>query len=860
MDFLNHIVSGLRRYFQSKAAPQLVFSRFQEVLKSNNRALEIIADLGEKGSGEYIFDQHYIDQTLQELHETVATSIEALNSLCADRYNDLYTPLERLRIELDQILTGTEERHGPLVQGFDDIQSNDWGRIGGKAGHLVELRRESGLSVPPGFVITIPAFHHLIEFSGLRSQYDSFRRLCAGEGDERELERQRSLLAESLKKVPPPPEILTAIRRAILAMEEKVSSPFTLAVRSSGSEEDQDYSFAGQYHSELNVPMAADEVFSAYKKVVVSLFTESAVLYHRQILPGDGDLAIAACCQLMVSSRVSGVAYTQDPTQPLDEVMVIVGAWGYGAAVVEGQIATDTFRISKTAPPGVRERDIADKKEGLYYLADQTEELKILSEDERFRPCLTDSQLLELADQLILLENRYRRPLDVEWSFDEEGQLYILQARPLTLSASSLDRRQIAARLDRYELVSDGIGKVAQQGIGCGVVYHVETTKDLDAFPDNAVLISRRDSSRFVKVMSRAAALITETGTPVSHMATLCRELQVPCLVGVDGIMQKIRPGEEITVDADDLRIYRGRVVELLSFRGTSGLQLETSREFRLLRRLLKKVSLLHLVDPLMENFTVAGCSTYHDILRFVHETAVQELINVGRDENSLLRSNLARHLDLPVPVGIIVIDIGGGLRQDAPVNRVEFAAVASEPFRAILQGMLFPEVWHQVSMKVGMRDLMSSMLNTPNGALAGSYTGHNIAIIGASYVNLCFRLGYHFNIIDAYCSDNERDNHIYYRFLGGASDIGKRTRRTMMIEKILIEYDFRIKTRGDLLIARHGNLTKPDMVRILDILGRLVGFTRQLDVRLDSEAAIDYYAEAFLAGNYGVVSGKNKQ
>jgi pyruvate,water dikinase len=148
-------------------------------------------------------------------------------------------------------------------------------------------------------------------------------------------------------------------------------------------------------------------------------------------------------------------------------------------------------------------------------------------------------------------------------------------------------------------------------------------------------------------------------------------------------------------------------------------------------------------------------------------------------------------------------------------------------------------------------------MLSAPIAAIEGSYTGHNIAIIGENYVNLCFRLGYHFNIIDAYCSDKERDNHIYFRFLGGASDISKRTRRAMLIEKILIEFDFRIKIRGDMVIARHSNLIKDDMIRILDILGRLVGFTRQLDVKLDSDEVVDYYAEAFLMGHYEIVANR---
>ena len=856
MNILNHIFTTIGRHFQKKAAPNVVFSRFRDVLKSNNHALEIIADLGEKGSGDYIFDQHYIDQSLQELHETVADSITALNKLCINRYMDLAVPLGYLRADLDQILTGQEGRQGPLVMVFDDIQADDWGRVGGKAGHLVELSREHKLRVAPGFVITTPAFHALLDHAELRSDYNSLRCLLSGDEDQTQLEQMRDAMAKAISYAQPPPKILKAIASALEELQQRYSTPLRLAVRSSAPEEDQEFSFAGLFHSELNVAMDAQSVFEAYRLVVASLFSESAIQYHQQILPGDDDLAMAACCQPMVKSTVSGVAYTLDPANPLDEMMVVVGAWGYCAAVVEGQIATDTFQISKTAPLEVVSAEIADKREGQFFKSATNTALTPLGEDKRHIPCLTDQQLLELAEQLIHLENRYRRPLDVEWTFDDDGNLFILQARPLMVPASSNDRQKMTAQLRSYELICQGVGKVAQQGIGSGVIYHVHTTRDLDNFPDNAVLVSHRDSSRFVKVMSRAAAIITETGTPVSHMATLCRELQVPCMVGVEEAMKILKPGEEITVDADDRRLFKGRVVELLSYRATSGMMLSTSKEFRLLRRLLKKISMLNLVDPLMDNFTIKGCRTYHDILRFVHEKAVQSLVDLGRDENSLLRLNLARHLDLPVPVGIIAIDIGGGFSPTAPIDRLDYASITSEPFRAILQGMLFPEVWHQGSMPVGIRDLMNSMMSVPVASLEGSYTGHNIAIIGANYVNLCFRLGYHFNIIDAYCSDNERDNHIYYRFLGGASDLGKRARRAMMIEKILTEYDFSIKTRGDLVIARHGNLTKPDMVRILDILGRLVGFTRQLDVKLDSDAAIDYYADAFLAGNYGVVAG----
>ena len=202
-----------------------------------------------------------------------------------------------------------------------------------------------------------------------------------------------------------------------------------------------------------------------------------------------------------------------------------------------------------------------------------------------------------------------------------------------------------------------------------------------------------------------------------------------------------------------------------------------------------------------------------------------------------------------------MVIDIGDGLAAGTPEGDVPFDAVTSLPFRAIVQGMLTPGVWHRTAMPVGIRDLMSSMLSAPPDVLDGHYTGHNIAVVGRNYVNLCFRFGYHFNIIDAYCGEVERENHIYFRFLGGATDLTKRSRRARLIAEILTGLEFSVRTKGDLVIARAGNMAQKEMEQTLDSLGRLVGFTRQLDVRLDSEAALGHYFKAFLRRDYGVVN-----
>ena len=650
---------------------------------------------------------------------------------------------------------------------------------------------------------------------------------------------------------------MTTLEAAIEAMTAETDTPFFLAVRSSAQEEDMDFSFAGQFRSVINVRARAKEVYQAYLQVVASLFSMEAVSYARQVLPNDRQMSMAAVCQRMVRSRSSGVAFSADTMAPENETMVIVGAWGQGDAIVEGHTPTDTFIISKNDPPAILESTVVNKPQGRYQAETGGLETRKIEPSKREQPCLSEAEVLQISRQVRHLELFYKRPQDVEWAVDESGSLHILQARPLIIAEGAFSDRALPEVLAGYEIIVSGRGRVAQQGIGAGPVWIVNGPADLANFPDGAVLVSRLDSSHFVKVMKRAAAIVTEIGTPVSHMATLCREMRVPCLVNVEGILSMVSQGDEITIDAEDRVIYRGKVKELLAFSTTTSMEISYSYEFRLLRRLLKKVATLNLVDPLLQNFSENGCRTYHDILRFVHETAVMELVSMGSDEGKLLHGNLARQMDLPIPAGILVIDIGGGLKREAPDTGVKFTDITSIPFHAILQGMLFPGVWHMGGMKVGMRDLMSSMLSVPTDTLDGRYSGHNIAIISREYVNLCFRLGYHFNIIDAHCSRNERDNHIYFRFLGGATDITKRTRRAVMIASILEAFDFNVRVKGDMVVARSGNMMLKEMERTLDILGRLVGFTRQLDVRLDTDSIVEQYVEAFLYGNYDLVTNQ---
>ncbi|HTO59478.1 MAG TPA: PEP-utilizing enzyme, partial [Pseudomonadales bacterium] len=46
------------------------------------------------------------------------------------------------------------------------------------------------------------------------------------------------------------------------------------------------------------------------------------------------------------------------------------------------------------------------------------------------------------------------------------------------------------------------------------------------------------------------AAVVVETGSYLSHAGTIARELGIPCLVDVTGVMSALRNGQRICVDA----------------------------------------------------------------------------------------------------------------------------------------------------------------------------------------------------------------------------------------------------------------------------------------------------------------------
>ena len=132
----------------------------------------------------------------------------------------------------------------------------------------------------------------------------------------------------------------------------------------------------------------------------------------------------------------------------------------------------------------------------------------------------------------VVIEQHYGRPMDVEWGKDgNDGQLYILQARPETVKSQSAGQVEM-----RYKLKGTGhvlaTGRAIGQKIGTGPVRLVHHISEMDTVQPGDVLVTDMTDPNWEPVMKRASAIVTNRGGRTCHAAIIARELGIPAVVG----------------------------------------------------------------------------------------------------------------------------------------------------------------------------------------------------------------------------------------------------------------------------------------------------------------------------------------
>jgi pyruvate,water dikinase len=533
---------------------------------------------------------------------------------------------------------------------------------------------------------------------------------------------------------------------------------------------------------------------------------------------------------------------------------MISAVWGLAVNAVEGAASTDFYQVAKSTRE-LERSEIADKDTQVRPRPGGGIAEIPVPEPLRRKPCLGAAEVRMLVDAALRLEEHYGYALDIEWAIENDSRLFILQARPLRKSAHPganfhEDHRSEVSQIpaDRHPVLLAG-GASACDGVAAGRAYLIESDHMLHHVPEGVVLVARQTSPQFVPIMGRIRGIVTDVGSVTGHMASVAREFRIPSLVGTVSATRVIPPGEEITVDAAHGIVYRGFVEALVQKKAPVN-PMKGSPAYKAFQAALKRIAPLNLTDPKNDNFRPEGCKTLHDVIRFAHEMAMQEMFSISSELGP--EKKIAVPLKIKLPLNLYIVDLGGGIAEGSP-EAVTPDQLRSIPLKAVLRGMSHPDVdWSRdAGIHVGgfASILAESILHDP--IVEGQMGGPNYAVISEQYLNLSSRLGYHFSTIDAYCSRTVNDNYITFHFKGGAADVGRRTRRAMMITGILKRLGFKVDQKGDMVRGGIKKYGSEELQEKLDMLGRLLGSVRLLDMVLSDDRQIEWYVEAFLKGNY---------
>jgi len=463
------------------------------------------------------------------------------------------------------------------VRWFNGIRLKDLAEVGGKNASLGELHAllvADSDQVPDGFTLTARAYREALDGAGA---WEELRRLLSDLDyrDVAQLAERAAGARQLVYEATGNPKLCAEIAAAYRALEEKCRANVAVAVRSSATAEDlPTASFAGQHESFLNVRGEAD-LIEACRRCFASIFTDRAIVYRIDNGFDHFKVALSVGVMKMVRSDLaaSGVIFTLDTESGFRDVVFVTGAWGLGENVVQGKVDPDEFYVHKpTFRQGYRavlSRSLGRKQMRLVYARGHgeasTRNLPTRKPD-RERFCLTDAEVLELADYAIRIEDHYSQlarqptPMDIEWAKDgEDGKLYIVQARPETVAS-----RRAPGAFEIYSLKEDGpvlaTGRAVGEKIGTGNVRIVVEPHDLAAFRPGEVLVAEATSPDWEPVMKTAAAIVTSRGGRTCHAAIVARELGLPAVVGAEGATQRLATGSVVTVSCADGEV--GKVYE----------------------------------------------------------------------------------------------------------------------------------------------------------------------------------------------------------------------------------------------------------------------------------------------------------
>ncbi|MGA5896251.1 PEP/pyruvate-binding domain-containing protein [Streptomyces venetus] len=317
-----------------------------------------------------------------------------------------------------------------MIETLDDPMAPE--RVGWKFARL-KLLHAAGVRVPPLFCLTDQAFRLAVtpvadRITALLADVDH--------ADWHEVRDVSARIRELVEEVTLTPRVMEALGHAVdrllpgdglVAVRSSV-----LAARPDEAEDSGDHAFAGMSDSFLYVPKAG--ISAAVSRCWSSAFSPEGLLYrHRLGLTAQG-LAVAVGVQQMVLGERSLVMFTCDPATYARRTVISAG-WGIGEGVVQEKTATDHFFVG---PGGDVDRVVSGKSTMITLDEQRGYGTRTVDVPERLRhvPVLADDEVVSLAGLGRRIEELLGTAQDIEATLTPDGQVHVVQSRPVVLEQS----------------------------------------------------------------------------------------------------------------------------------------------------------------------------------------------------------------------------------------------------------------------------------------------------------------------------------------------------------------------------------------------------------------------------------------
>ena len=473
----------------------------------------------------------------------------------------------------------------PYIRWFNEIGIDDVPLVGGKNASLGEMYQNltaEGVRVPNGFAVTATAYEYVLTHNNAWQQLHEA--LDGLDPDNiKELQARGERARTIIYSCELPGDLKAEILQGYAQLKQEYGENISLAVRSSATAEDSpEASFAGQNDTYLNIS-SENALLDAYQRCLASNFTDRSIHYKYDNHFDLYKVYLSVVVMKMVRSDIgaSGVMFSLDTETGFKDVVFINGALGLGENVVQGTIDPDSFYVHKpTFAKGYRavlKRRLGKKEKKMIFTetlntgniaVEYTKNIETRG-DERKQFCISDEDVMVLADYAIKVENHYSgkagfyKPMDMEWARDGiDGQLYMVQARPETVASQKKGAiLEIYHLKERSNLLAQG--QAVGTRIGAGKVRIVDDIKHLSDFQPGEVLVADTTTPDWEPVMKTAAAIVTNRGGRTCHAAIVSRELGIPAIVGTDNAAGVLNNGQPITVscaEGETGNVYEGKL------------------------------------------------------------------------------------------------------------------------------------------------------------------------------------------------------------------------------------------------------------------------------------------------------------